>query len=127
METKVEKVLQVMQTAGKPLKAGEIADAAGLDKKEVDKAMKVLKARLYDIQMQEKMDSEGASRKEQVGTGDRSGRIRTYNYPQGRISDHRINLTLYRLEAVMNDGVFDEIIDPLITDAQSKAIEANGL
>jgi peptide chain release factor 1 len=77
--------------------------------------------------MQEKMDSEGASRKEQVGTGDRSGRIRTYNYPQGRISDHRINLTLYRLEAVMNDGVFDEIIDPLIADAQSKAIEANGL
>jgi peptide chain release factor 1 len=95
--------------------------------KNKDKAMKVLKARLYDIQMQEKMDSEGASRKEQVGTGDRSGRIRTYNYPQGRISDHRINLTLYRLEAVMNDGVFDEIIDPLITDAQSKAIEANGL
>jgi peptide chain release factor 1 len=95
--------------------------------KNKDKAMKVLKARLYDIQMQEKMDSEGASRKEQVGTGDRSGRIRTYNYPQGRISDHRINLTLYRLEAVMNDGVFDEIIDPLIADAQSKAIEANGL
>ncbi len=95
--------------------------------KNKDKAMKVLKARLYDIQMQEKMDSEGASRKEQVGTGDRSGRIRTYNYPQGRISDHRINLTLYRLEAIMNDGLFDEIIDPLITDAQSKAIEANGL
>lgn len=95
--------------------------------KNKDKAMKVLKARLYDIQMQEKMDSEGASRKEQVGTGDRSGRIRTYNYPQGRISDHRINLTLYRLEAVMNDGVFDEIIDPLIADAQSRAIEANGL
>ncbi|MGB5919395.1 peptide chain release factor 1 [Arcobacter sp.] len=95
--------------------------------KNKDKAMKVLKARLYDIQMQQKMDSEGASRKEQVGTGDRSGRIRTYNYPQGRISDHRINLTLYRLEAVMNDGVFDEIIDPLITDAQSRAIEANGL
>ncbi|MGB9801452.1 MAG: peptide chain release factor 1, partial [Arcobacter sp.] len=91
--------------------------------KNKDKAMKVLKARLYDIQMQQKMDSEGASRKEQVGTGDRSGRIRTYNYPQGRISDHRINLTLYRLEAVMNDGVFDEIIDPLITDAQSRAIE----
>ncbi len=95
--------------------------------KNKDKAMKVLKARLYDIQMQERMDSEGANRKEQVGTGDRSGRIRTYNYPQGRISDHRINLTLYRLDAVMNDGVFDEIIDPLITDAQSKAIEANGL
>lgn len=95
--------------------------------KNKDKAMKVLKARLYDIQMQEKMEAEGANRKEQVGTGDRSGRIRTYNYPQGRISDHRINLTLYRLDAIMNDGVFDEIIDPLITDAQTKAMEANGL
>jgi peptide chain release factor 1 len=95
--------------------------------KNKDKAMKVLKARLFDIQMKEKMQSEGANRKEQVGTGDRSGRIRTYNYPQGRISDHRINLTLYRLDAVMNDGVFDEIIDPLIADHQAKLIEANGL
>ena len=95
--------------------------------KNKDKAMKVLKARLYDIQMQEKMESEGATRKEQVGTGDRSGRIRTYNYPQNRISDHRINLTLYRLDYIMNDGLFDEVIDPLITDHQSKLIEANGL
>jgi peptide chain release factor 1 len=95
--------------------------------KNKDRAMKVLKARLYDIQMQEKMEVEGASRKEQVGTGDRSGRIRTYNYPQGRISDHRINLTLYRLDAIMNDGLFDEVIDPLIADHQAKLIEANGL
>ncbi len=95
--------------------------------KNKDKAMKVLKARLYEIQMQEKMESEGANRKEQVGTGDRSGRIRTYNYPQGRISDHRINLTLYRLDAIMNDGLFDEIIDPLIADHQARLIEANGL
>ena len=95
--------------------------------KNKDKAMKVLKARLYDIQMQEKMAKEGADRKEQVGTGDRSGRIRTYNYPQGRISDHRINLTLYRLDAIMNDGLFDEVIDPLIADHQAKLIEANGL
>jgi peptide chain release factor 1 len=92
-----------------------------------DKAMKVLKARLYDLEMQEKMQKEGADRKEQVGTGDRSGRIRTYNYPQNRISDHRINLTLYRLDYIMNDGLFDEVIDPLITDHQSKLIEANGL
>ena len=92
-----------------------------------DKAMKVLKARLYDLEMQEKMSKEGADRKEQVGTGDRSGRIRTYNYPQNRISDHRINLTLYRLDYIMNDGLFDEVIDPLITDHQSKLIEANGL
>jgi peptide chain release factor 1 len=95
--------------------------------KNKDKAMKVLKARLYDLQMQEKMEAEGANRKEQVGTGDRSGRIRTYNYPQNRVTDHRINLTLYRLENVMNDGVFDEIIDPLIADYQSRLIEANGL
>lgn len=95
--------------------------------KNKDRAMKVLKARLYDLQMQEKMQEEGATRKEQVGTGDRSGRIRTYNYPQGRISDHRINLTLYRLDAIMNDGLFDEVIDPLITDHQAKLIEANGL
>jgi len=95
--------------------------------KNKDRAMKVLKARLYDLEMQEKMQSEGATRKEQVGTGDRSGRIRTYNYPQGRISDHRINLTLYRLDAIMNDGLLDEVIDPLITDHQARLIEANGL
>ncbi|MGB1226341.1 MAG: peptide chain release factor 1 [Poseidonibacter sp.] len=95
--------------------------------KNKDKAMKVLKARLYDLEMNEKMEKEGADRKEQVGTGDRSGRIRTYNYPQNRVSDHRINLTLYRLDYIMNDGLFDEVIDPLIADHQSKLIEANGL
>ena len=95
--------------------------------KNKDKAMKVLKARLYDLEMNEKMQKEGADRKEQVGTGDRSGRIRTYNYPQNRVSDHRINLTLYRLDYIMNDGLFDEVIDPLIADHQSKLIEANGL
>jgi len=95
--------------------------------KNKDKAMKVLQARLYDLQMQEAMDKEGAARKEQVGTGDRSGRIRTYNYPQNRISDHRINLTLYRLNEIMTGGLFDEIIDPLIADAQAKSMEAAGL
>jgi peptide chain release factor 1 len=92
-----------------------------------EKAMKVLKARLYDLQEQERMDKEGADRKAQVGSGDRSARIRTYNYPQGRISDHRINLTLYRLEVIMNDGFFNEIIDPLIADHQSKLMEASGV
>lgn len=95
--------------------------------KNKDKAMKVLKAKLYEIEMEKKMEAEGANRKEQVGTGDRSGRIRTYNYPQGRISDHRINLTLYRLDAIMNDGLLDEVIDPLIADHQARLIEANGL
>jgi peptide chain release factor 1 len=95
--------------------------------KNKEKAMKVLKARLYDMQEQERMEKEGADRKAQVGTGDRSARIRTYNYPQGRISDHRINLTLYRLEPIMNDGLLDEIIDPLIADHQSRLMEASGV
>ncbi len=95
--------------------------------KNKEKAMKVLKARLYDLQEQERMEKEGADRKAQVGSGDRSGRIRTYNYPQGRISDHRINLTLYRLDAIMNDGLLDEIIDPLIADYQAKLMEAAGV
>jgi len=95
--------------------------------KNKDKAMKVLKARLYDLQEQERMEKEGADRKEQVGSGDRSGRIRTYNYPQGRISDHRINLTLYRLDAIMNDGLLEEVIDPLIADHQARLMEASGI
>ena len=89
--------------------------------------MKVLKARLFDMQEQERMDKEGADRKAQVGSGDRSARIRTYNYPQGRISDHRINLTLYRLDVIMNDGLFNEIIDPLIADHQSRLMEMSGV
>ncbi len=92
-----------------------------------DKAMKVLKARLYDLEMQKKQESQGADRKSQVGTGDRSGRIRTYNYPQNRISDHRINLTLYRLDAIMDGGLFDEIIDPLIAHYQSEMMKEAGL
>ncbi len=95
--------------------------------KNKEKAMKVLKARLYDMQMKEQMQEEGSLRKAQVGTGDRSGRIRTYNYPQNRITDHRINLTLYHLENVMQDGVFDEVIDPLITNYQAELIEQSGL
>jgi len=92
-----------------------------------EKAMKVLKARLYDLQDQERMAKEGADRKAQVGSGDRSARIRTYNYPQGRISDHRINLTLYRLDVIMNDGLLNEIIDPLIADHQTRLMEASGV
>jgi peptide chain release factor 1 len=95
--------------------------------KNKERAMNVLKARLYELEMQEQIEKEGADRKAQVGTGDRSGRIRTYNYPQNRVTDHRINLTLYRLEQIMNDGVLDELIDPLIADHQLRLIEANGL
>ncbi len=95
--------------------------------KNKDKAMKVLKSRLYNLQMQESQAQNAAQRAAQVGTGDRSGRIRTYNYPQNRISDHRITLTLYRLNEIMGGGLFDEIIDPLITDTQAKIVEAAGL
>lgn len=95
--------------------------------KNKERAMKVLKAKLFEIEIGKKMEAEGANRKEQVGTGDRSGRIRTYNFPQNRLSEHRINLTLYRLDYILQDGLFDEVIDPLIADHQSRLIEANGL
>ncbi len=90
-------------------------------------AMKILKARLYDLQMQEQNSAESEKRKLQVGSGDRSARIRTYNYPQNRITDHRIGLTLYRLDAIMEGGLYDEIIDPLITHYQAEAIKEAGL
>jgi peptide chain release factor 1 len=95
--------------------------------KNKDKAMKVLKARIFEQQMQEQMDAIGADRKAQVGSGDRSERIRTYNYPQNRITDHRINLTLYRLDAIMGGGLFDEVIDPLVADYQARSIKEAGL
>lgn len=95
--------------------------------KNKEKAMKVLKARLFDLQMQEAIAKDSASRAAQVGTGDRSGRIRTYNYPQNRITDHRIGLTLYRLDEIMQGGLFDEIVEPLIADHQARIVEAAGL
>lgn len=87
--------------------------------KNKDKAFKVLKARLYDLEMQKQQDEIAGQRKSQVGSGDRSERIRTYNFPQGRVSDHRIGLTLYKLDSFL-DGDLDEIIDGLITDDQAK-------
>jgi peptide chain release factor 1 len=95
--------------------------------KNKDKAMKVLKAKLYDLEMQEQMAKEGADRKAQVGTGDRSGRIRTYNYPQNRVSDHRINLTLYKLDNIMENGTLDQVIDPLIADHQTQLMQRSEL
>lgn len=92
--------------------------------KNKDKAMKVLRARLYDAE-KAKHDAEIAGeRKAQVGTGDRSERIRTYNYPQGRVSDHRINLTLYKLEQILN-GDIDELIDALITADTAEKLKAS--
>ncbi len=84
-----------------------------------EKAMKVLKARLYDKMQREQAAEIAAERKEQIGSGDRSERIRTYNFPQGRCTDHRIGLTLYKLEAIL-DGEIDDIIDALTTDDQAK-------
>ena len=81
-------------------------------------AMNVLRARLYDLQRQQAADARAATRKDQVGSGDRSERIRTYNYPQGRVSDHRINLTLYKLDQVMQ-GELNEFIDALTADDQA--------
>ena len=90
-----------------------------------EKAMRVLRAKLQDKAEQEATSAMAADRKSQVGTGDRSERIRTYNYPQGRVTDHRINLTLYKLNAVLN-GDMDELIQALITAEQAaKMQEAN--
>ncbi len=91
--------------------------------KNKDKAMKILRSRVYDIFIQQQTDAISAERKSQVGTGDRSERIRTYNYPQGRVTDHRIGLTLHRLDAILN-GDLDEIIDALITTDQSEKLKS---
>ncbi|WP_283425236.1 peptide chain release factor 1 [Shimia sagamensis] len=89
-------------------------------------AMQVLKTRLFDLERQRIDDERAADRAGQVGSGDRSERIRTYNFPQGRMSDHRINLTLYKLDQIMQ-GDLDEIIDALTADAQATALaEMNG-
>ena len=88
------------------------------------KAMKVLKARLYDAQRGQLDADRAAARKEQVGSGDRSERIRTYNFPQGRVSDHRINLTLYNLPKVMEGDGLDELVHALIADDQAARLAA---
>ena len=90
-----------------------------------EKALKVLKARLYEKAEAERAASISADRKSQVGTGDRSERIRTYNYPQGRVSEHRIGITLYRLDSFL-DGDMEEIIDGLITAEQTEKMKAMG-
>jgi peptide chain release factor 1 len=89
------------------------------------RAMGLLKARLYDAERQ-KLDAErAADRKSQVGSGDRSERIRTYNFPQGRVTDHRINLTLYKLDKVITGEALDDVIDPLITEHQAAQLAAS--
>ncbi len=90
------------------------------------RAMQVLRARLYDLERSRADQERSDARKLQVGSGDRSERIRTYNFPQGRVTDHRINLTLYKLDRVI-EGELDELIDALVADHQSKLLAAEGL
>lgn len=90
--------------------------------KNKDKALKILRAKLYELEQEKQQKQLSDERKSQVGTGDRSERIRTYNFSQGRVTDHRINLTLHRLENVLN-GDLDEIIDTLITTDQAEKLK----
>jgi peptide chain release factor 1 len=87
-------------------------------------AMQVLCSRIYELERQRAADERAAQRKDQVGSGDRSQRIRTYNFPQGRVTDHRINLTLHKLELVLQGNALDEIIDALTTDHQASQLAA---
>ena len=93
--------------------------------KNKDKAMKVLRSRLYERELARREEAEAASRRSQVGSGDRSERIRTYNFPQGRVTDHRIGLTLYKIDAIL-DGGLDELIDALLTADQAEKLRRGG-
>ncbi len=90
--------------------------------KNKDKAFKVLRSRLYDLKLQEQNDEISAERRSQVGSGDRSERIRTYNFPQGRVTDHRIGMTIYKLDGFL-DGEIDEIVDGMITSDQAEKMK----
>ena len=83
----------------------------------------MLTARLYDMERQKADEARSAARKSQVGSGDRSERIRTYNFPQGRVTDHRINLTLYKLDRVI-EGEMDELVDALVAEHQARQLAA---
>ncbi len=91
--------------------------------KNKDKAMKILRSRLYEQQLQAQQAEQASARKAQVGSGDRSERIRTYNYPQNRITDHRAGLSLYRLEEIMSGGLLDELVGPVNAYYQAQALE----
>ena len=95
--------------------------------KNKDKALKILKARIYEAELEAQMEQNAEARKSQVGSGDRSERIRTYNYPQNRLSDHRISLTLYSLEEIMLNGELDQVIEPIIAYFQAEALQNSGI
>ncbi|MEC9166922.1 MAG: peptide chain release factor-like protein, partial [Pseudomonadota bacterium] len=88
------------------------------------KAMRILRARLFDLERSRQHEARAADRRGQVGSGDRSERVRTYNFPQGRITDHRINLTLYKIERVIAGEALDEIIDALTAEDQAARLAA---
>ncbi|MDR1150584.1 MAG: peptide chain release factor 1 [Clostridiales bacterium] len=94
--------------------------------KNKDKALKILRARIYDLELEKQNDETARDRRTQVGTGERSEKIRTYNFPQCRVTDHRVNLTLYNLENILN-GDLDEIIDTLVTSDQAKKLSSNSI
>jgi peptide chain release factor 1 len=91
-----------------------------------ERAMQMLRARLFDLERQRSDSERAAARRGQVGSGDRSERIRTYNFPQGRVTDHRINLTLYKLDQVLSGEALDELVDALVTDHQAGLMAAEG-
>ena len=91
------------------------------------KAMKILQSRLYEAERQKQQDERSSTRKDQVGTGDRSERIRTYNFPQGRVTDHRINLTLYQLEKILAGEALDDLIDALVVEDRMLKLASNEL
>ena len=84
--------------------------------------MKILRSRIFEMELRKAQDEIAADRRSQVGTGDRSERIRTYNFPQGRVTDHRIGLTLYKIDSIM-DGDLDELIDALVTADQAEKLQ----
>ena len=90
-----------------------------------EKAFRLLRSKLYDMELEKRQNAEADARRSQIGTGDRSEKIRTYNFPQGRVTDHRIGLTLYKIDSVM-DGDLDEIIDALAAADQAERLKESG-
>ncbi len=89
------------------------------------KALKILRSRIYDFERNKQQSEIAKSRKEQIGSGDRSERIRTYNFPQNRITDHRINLTLYKIDEILREGYLDEMVDALVADDEAKKLSSD--
>ena len=121
-EDYLEAVLQ-LASSEREVHSVDVARKLGVSKPAVTKAMKILRSRLYNMKQKEQADKISAERKDQVGSGDRSERIRTYNFPQGRVTDHRIGMTIYRLEEFLN-GDIDEMLNALIANAQAEKLKS---